>query len=395
MRTALLIVVTLLVACGERHREPGEEGHHEGSGEVAVRTAERPDDLLRIDPEMLRDLRITTSAVEARPGGEGVTALGEVGVDEERYAEVGSPLAARVGQLLAGVGDTVTAGQPLAILESVEVGRARGALLAARAHAELARQTLARKRGLALDRIVPTREVEEAAAANAAAEADLRVAEAALGALGVVPDEARVSAGDSARFQLRSPVAGVVIDRAAVRGQVAEPTRPLFRVADLSRLWLTVHAFERDAVRIVPGAAVRITLAALPGRSFTGTVVLVGRQVDPASRTVSVRVEMANESDVLRPGMSATAWLPLGEGPGTLLAVPSASLQRVRDGWCVFLPQGEAAFELRPVGRGRDLGGEVEIVDGLRAGEQVVVEGAFLLKAEAEKSRGEGEHHEH
>jgi cobalt-zinc-cadmium efflux system membrane fusion protein len=123
-------------------------------------------------------------------------------------------------------------------------------------------------------------------------------------------------------------------------------------------------------------------------------VVLVGRQVDGASRTIPIRLHVANEGGMLRPGMSATVWLPIGEG-GPLLSVPSAALQRLHDSWCVFVPLGEGRFEIRPVGRGRDLGGEVEIVSGLAAGETVVVEGAFLLKAEGEKAEGEGGHHDH
>ena len=75
--------------------------------------------------------------------------------------------------------------------------------------------------------------------------------------------------------------------------------------------------------------------------------------------------------------------------------MPAAALQRLDDRWCVFVPKDTGTFEVRTVGRGRDLGGEVEIVSGLQAGETVVVDGAFLLKAEAEKARGEGGHHDH
>ena len=391
--TMLALALLVFGACGGKHGQP-EHDHEEAATKPESRAADAHDNLLRIDPEMLRDLRITTSAVESRPGGDGVTALGEIGVNEEKYAEIGPPIAARITEVLAGIADTVSVGQPLATLESVELGKARGELVSARARAELARQTLARKRGLAADRIVPRRELQEAEATAAAAEADLRAAGAALRALGAGADDEN-SSSDTARFQLRSPLAGVVIERQAVRGQMAEPTRPLFRVADLSRLWLTVHAFERDAVRVSPGAQARVTLAALPGRWFVGTVTLVGRRVDPASRTVAVRVDLPNDEGLLRPGMSASGWLPLGEGAAMVVAVPAASLQRLRDGWAVFLPRGEGAFEARAVGRGRDLGGEVEVVEGLQPGETVVVEGAFLLKAEAEKARGEGEHHEH
>jgi cobalt-zinc-cadmium efflux system membrane fusion protein len=92
--------------------------------------------------------------------------------------------------------------------------------------------------------------------------------------------------------------------------------------------------------------------------------------------------------------MSATVWLPVGEG-APVIAVPAAALQRLDDKWCVFVPKAEGTFEVRAVGRGRDLGGEVEILSGLEAGATIVVDGAFLLKAEAEKARGGGGHHDH
>jgi membrane fusion protein, heavy metal efflux system len=109
-----------------------------------------------------------------------------------------------------------------------------------------------------------------------------------------------------------------------------------------------------------------------------------------------VRIELENPTRVLRPGMSASALVPIGDSQATVVAVPVEALQRSPDGWCVFLQkEEEGVFELRTVGRGRDLGAEVEVLSGLRAGERVVKDGAFLLKAEADKARGggEGEHH--
>jgi membrane fusion protein, heavy metal efflux system len=383
-----VVALMLLVACGSR-RDTGSEDRHETG--LETHAAESPDAFLRVAPEMLRDLRITTSAVEARPGGDGVTALGEVGVDEDRYAEVGAPIPARVVDVRAGIGDAVTVGEPLAALESAELGKATADRIGAEARVDVTRRALARKRGLV--GVVPRREVEEAEAAAIAADADLRAADAALRAFGAGTEER--PAVEAGRLILRSPVQGVVIDRAVMRGDMVDPARVLFRVADLSRLWLTVHAFERDAVRVATGAEARVSFAALPGRTFTGTVTLVGRRVDPGSRTLAVRVELENADGGLRPGMSASAWLPFSEGSALVVAVPAAAVQRVRDGWAVFLPHGEGTFEPRQVGRGRDLGGEVEILHGLAPGETVVVEGAFLLKAESEKARGEGEHHEH
>ena len=337
---------------------------------------------------MLRDLRITTAVVESRSGGEGTAVLGELHVDEDRYAEVSSAIAAQAVRLVAAPGDRVAAGQSLLELASLDVGKARGEHREAEARLALAAQALTRKRGLAEERIAPLREVQEAEADVRAAEAAFAAAAATLESLGVE------SAGRGGGFALRTPIAGVVLERSVVLGQVVEPGRVLFRVADLKTLWLVAHASERDAVRVQAGSSARVSLPALPGKTFTAKVALVGKQVDAASRTIPVRLQVKNEEGALRPGMSATVWLPVGEG-GTLLTVPAAAVQRLHESWCVFIPKGEGAFEVRPVARGRDLGGEVEVLSGVSPGETVVVEGAFLLKAEGEKAEGEGGHHDH
>jgi cobalt-zinc-cadmium efflux system membrane fusion protein len=184
-----------------------------------------------------------------------------------------------------------------------------------------------------------------------------------------------------------------VIERSAVVGQMLDPAVPAFRIGDLATLWLTVHAFERDAVRIGNGVAARVVFPALPGRDFRGTVTMVGRHVEPESRTVPVRIDVRNTSGILRPGMSATAALPVGASDDRILSVPVAAVQRVRSEWCVFLPKDDRTFEIRRIGRGRDLGTEVEVLSGLRPGERIVVDGAFLLKAQAE--RGEADHDAH
>lgn len=393
----VLVLLVMVLGCRGKDREPaapspaappaaedhgpGEEGHDaEGATEK----------LVRIDPEMLRDLRVTTAVAESRPGAEGTPVLGELRVNEDAYAEVGSPVPARVVRLLAAPGQVVRRGQILAELQSLELGKSRGEYGEALARVELARKALERKRSLAQERIAPQREVQEAEAELKTAEAGLQAARSALQALG-----APAAAGsDGSRFALRAPVSGTVIDRNIMRGQVTEPAQTLFKVGDLSVLWLTAHASERDAVRVRPGSQARVAIPALPGMSLTGRVAVVGSQVEVSSRTIPVRIELANRTGILRPGMSATVWLPVGEG-SPVIAVPVAALQRLDDKWSVFIPRTEGVFEVRAVGRGRDLGGEVEILSGLEAGETVVVEGAFLLKAEAEKARGEGEQHAH
>jgi len=388
MKRRIVIIAALVAALAFGCKKSEAEGeHHEEESHAAESHASGAENMLEIEATMLRDLRLTTAKVEQRPGGEGVSVVGEVQADQARYAEVGSPVTARITRLLVAPGETVRAGQVLAEAQSSELGRARADYDAAQARVTLAQSALARKRALA-DRIVPRREVQEAEADLAAAQADVRAAAATLNALGASAS----NNSNASRLALTAPIAGVVIDRNLALGQMIDPQHVAFRIGDLSNVWLVAHAFERDAVRVAVGAPARVTLAAFPGQTFTGRVTYVGRQVEASSRTIPVRAELANPQGLLRPGMSASAWLQVSSANDTVITVPVAALQRVRDQWVAFIPKSERTFEIRNVGRGRDLQGEVEVLTGLQPGETVVVDGAFLLKAEAEKGEGGGEH---
>jgi cobalt-zinc-cadmium efflux system membrane fusion protein len=348
---------------------------------------------LTVEESMLRDLRITVDQVEACSCGEQIALLGELTVDQRAYAEVGAPIPARVTRLLVNAGERVRRSQALAELTSPDLAKARAEYLSARARVTLADAALDRKRGLAAEKIVPLREVQEAESAAADARATLRSARAAIAAFGVEPPRDDADGATSPGFVLRSPVAGSVIERSAVVGQMLDPAVPAFRIGDLSALWLTAQAFERDAVRLEHGVTARLAFPALPGRDFPGIVRMVGRHVDRHSRTVPVQIDVANPTGILRPGMSGTAVLPVGAAGDPIPTVPTAAVQRVRNEWIVFVPGDERTFEIRRIGRGRDLAGEVEVLSGLRVGERVVVDGAFLLKAEAERSRAGHEAH--
>jgi membrane fusion protein, heavy metal efflux system len=385
---AIALLALGVTACGRETASPTVE-HEEERPRTAAPAGSGP--VLELDPAVLRDLRMTTAPVERRVASGEVDMLGEMGVDRDRYAEVAPPIDAQVVRLLVGANASVKAGDTLAELRSPELGRARAEVIAAEARVQLATHVLERKRALAAERIVPARELQEAESQMQEAQASLRAATASVRALGVtVADDA--GNDDVASFFLRAPIGGVVLERAAVTGQLAQSSEPMFRIADLRRIWLTVHAFERDAVQLAPRAPVRITIAAMPGREFNGQVAVVGTQVHAESRTFDVRIDLPNEDGLLRPGMSATAHVPIQSGNRDLIAVPAAAVQRVGEEWVVFLPRGEGRFEIRRIGRGRDFGMEVEVVSGLRPDDTVVVDGAFLLKAEAEKGVGGHDH---
>jgi cobalt-zinc-cadmium efflux system membrane fusion protein len=398
---ALLLPLAASTACGGREKEEAHEETGDHAGEEKGAEVQAEEGVLVVDAEVLRDLKLTTFPAELRPGGEGVTALGELKVNGDAYAEAGSPIPARIVRLIASPGQAVRRGQPLAELQSVELGQARAQRTGAAARAELARQTVERKRGLAADRIVSRGELQRAEAEAAEAAAELRAAEASVEALGVGRGSIGIGGGGGggglSGFTLLSPVSGTVLERTAVQGQSADPSQALFRIGDLSQLWLVVQAPERDVVRMRTGSSAEITLAALPGQKLRGTIAWIGREVDAHSRTVPVRIVIPNQDGRLKPGMFATAFIETGAQGEQVVAVPAIALQRMDDQWVVFLPRGlprgNGRFEVRPVERGRDLGDEVAILSGLKPGERVVDEGAFVLRAEAEKGEGGGEHH--
>lgn len=389
--TRAVVIALVLCACGDKKasdpdHQPAESVEHAGSD---VANGGKPHahgpDMIKIAPDMMRDLRVTTGKAQARAAVETVSALGDLRVNEDAYAEVASPVSARVTRVLVRPGDAVKAGQALVELSSPELVQARAELEAARSRLEIARKNAERKRALAADRLVPEREVIEAEAALTEADAAYNVAGSALRKFGPAAGEAGLA--------IRSPLVGTVIDRSVVQGQLADPSKTLFRIGDLSTLWLHAHVFERDAVRVQTGRTATATFAALPGKSTGAIIQWIGREVDASSRTIDIRLDVPNPDGVLRPGMSATVSIPLGDaGPNEVVTIPAAAVQRVGAGWAVFIPHGPGEFDIRPIGRGRDLAGEVEVLSGIAAGDEVVIDGAFLLKAEADKASGGAGH---
>jgi len=383
-----LAATLALSACGRR--ESGAEHRAVAATTPAAAHVEpHAESDLHVGPDTRRDLRITTAVVARASGVERMLEVpGEILADEDACADIGSPVHGRVTRVLARAGQQVSAGEALVEIRSPEIGRARAEHASAVARRTLARQSATRVTALVAERIAPARERQEAEAALAAAEADVEAAATMLRAVGV--DPASAAPGDAGALLLRTPIAGVVLDREATIGQSVDPARTLFRVADLSRVWLVAQVFERDAGRIRVGSTVRAAIPATPEATRTGRVTWTGKRVSPDSRTLPIRIDLPNADGALKPGMTATAFVPLANTSGLALTVPVGALQRLTDSWVAFLPRGDDQwhFEVRTVGRGRDLGEVVEILSGLAEGERVVVDGAFVLKAEADKARG-------
>lgn len=364
---------------GEEEQAPAESK----GAEVAEPKA-GPGSVVTLDPASLQLAAIELVAAAA-PGSTGLVANGTISFDANHVSLVAPRAEGRVTEVRADLGQAVRAGSVLAILESTEVGEARGALTRAAASLEVAKLGAEREQSLFEQRVSSQKEALEARAAYLSAQADYDAAQARVRALGAADG----SPGGGS-YPLVSPLGGTVVERNATPGQIAGPEAHLFTVADLRLLWIDVDVYEADADRVRNGALASVVTRSIPGKSFEGRVAYAGGIVDAETRTVKVRVEVDNHEARLRPGMYAEVRLETpadeasGSDTGSAVVIPELAVQDLEGQSVVFVPAGPPGeFAARAVTPGPRLaGGLLTITSGLAVGERFVARGAFQLKSE-------------
>jgi len=237
------------------------------------------------------------------------------------------------------------------------------------------------------------------------ARTDMRNSERALHILGLTNEQTVEIAKQGeevdeniSRSTLYSPIAGRIVDRHLTRGEQVTTGTPLYKIADLSDVWVMGRAYERDIRFLKPGQKATVRIDAFPEERFEGQVDYVASQLDTDSRTVQIRVVLENLKKRLRAGMFGTVIIHATTGADAAnrkgLLVPSAALQRMTDGFVVFRIVEPGEYQLVPVevrGKNREF---AEVTGELSVGDQVVVGDTFVLKSEAGKGEM-GEGHEH
>lgn len=348
------------------------------------------------------DKTIETEIVITAPLAGGISATGKILVPEDRTAVIGPVNQGRIVKLYAGQGSRVRKGQRLAELESADIDQAEADYLKALADSEnarrsaaaeirLAQQTYDRTKALYEKTVVPGKnlqsaehdlEVAKASAENniASTRATLTAARRHLLILGL--NDAAIDALSNkpalaATFALNSPIDGIVVERNATIGATVGTDANLFKIIDISRVWIDANVFEKDLPRVRNGQPVKVTVTAFPGTAFSGKVILINSVVDPDSRTVRVRTEVSNPDGRLKPDMFANVEI-ITDVNGTAVSVPQSAVLEDGGKTIVFVAEG-TGYKERQVQLGIKTGDRVEIIDGLKAGDKVVVKGNYLL----------------
>ncbi|SKA34854.1 membrane fusion protein, cobalt-zinc-cadmium efflux system [Enhydrobacter aerosaccus] len=337
---------------------------------------------LTLDADAARRAGLKVERIEPTEVGEMLEAFGTVGPNRNRFARVSAPVAGRLTTIAVDLGATVAAGALLAQLESPDLAEARTAHQQNKTELDLAQVNYERAQKLAVDASIAQKDVLRARADYERARAALAASDARLATLGVT---AAVPAGTSpALLAVTAPLAGTVVERTAVLGEYAQAYQPLFAVADLSTVWVEASLYERDLAGVAVGAAATVRLGAYPGRRFDGTVTYIGNILDKETRTAMARIEVANPDGLLKPGLFANVEIAR-PGRRAVLRVPEEAVLLLQGQMTVFVAEGEG-FVPRPVEIASRGGGWIVVRSGLEAGDRVVVDGAYALKARLLKS---------
>jgi cobalt-zinc-cadmium efflux system membrane fusion protein len=326
-------------------------------------------------------LKVETLAQQAF--ADAITVTATIRPNQDRIARVAPRVEGRIVQVTANLGAQVKAGQALAMLDSLAIGEAQSALLQAQSSQRVAQADFKRAESLVADEIIPQRDFLRAKAELEKASGELRSAQNRLRLLG---GSARSDGAANSTFALTSPLAGTVIQKKAIVGELGTPSDALFTVADLSKVWIEANLTEDTLSKVRVGSAATVTVTAYPGERFAGRVTYLASLLDKDSRTVPARIEVENKDGRLKPEMFATATIETNGAKREVLSVPDAAILLLQGQPTIFV-QEHGGYEPRAIEPGDKLSGRTVIKSGVAAGEKVVTAGAYALKARLLKSQ--------
>ena len=349
-----------LAGCGTAPpEEPEPEAHEEGPpGEV------------QLSPGAIEAAGIVVGRVE-RATLTGRTVIpAEIQLDPTRTAHVSPVVGGRIRQVDAALGDSVHAGDVLALMTSADAADLATAITDTRTRLALADAASARLEALGTAGVTSQRTLLEAQADRDRARAELA---------GLTRRRGVVGSRGAQEVAIVAPLDGRIVDLHAVAGETVEPSQVLFTVADTTHVWVIGRAPEMVIGELREGASAVFRADAYPAEPLAGTIGLLSPTLDEVTRTLDVRMELDDATGRLRAGLFGS--LAIGS-EGASLVVPESAVARVHGSDVVFVPSGAAgAFRIVPVRIGHRAGGLVEIAEGLSEGDAVVTAGSFTLKS--------------
>ena len=354
-----------------------------GTGSGIVPATAIPAEQSVVLPERLAS-SLRVEAAEEREFPIENEAVGSIDFNEDMTLQVFSPYQGRIIDLFAKIGDEVKKGQTLYTIDSPDLVQATSTLIATAGMLELTTRTLTRLRDLAKTKAVPQKDLEQAISDQQAAEGAYKAARDAVRIFGKT--EAQMDRMVTERhvdpvLVVPAPISGRITARNAAPGLFVQPggTPAPYAVADISTVWMLANVHESESPRFKVGQSVKARVLAYADRTFGGKITTLGPSVDPSTRRVFVRSEIADPEHLLRPGMFATFVIRVAD-PVRAIAVAADGVVREGDGTItVWVTSDRRRFTRRTIKTGMRRGALVQVLEGLQPGELVATEAALFL----------------
>ncbi len=358
------------------------------SAEKAVKAESDPTEIT-VDKELAEQLKIGEPQVHDVANSLQVAA--RIETDASRIARVGSPVSGRIIKLLVLEGQYVHRGEALATLHSTDLSDTQFAFIKAYSQQDLAQQATNRAEQLVKADVIGSAELERRRAELLQASTEASAIRTQLRGLGMT--DAAIHKLETTRqlnadYPIVSSISGTVLERKVTIGQIVQPAEVAFMVADLSNVWLVADVPEESAGRLHKGMHVVVNIPALPDEKVEGQLSYVSPVVDPATRTIPVRMDLANPRGIFKPAMLASmTFIDHSERRTT---IPSTAIVRESNNDYVFVELAPGKFKLREVTLGSEFNDDRVLESGLNPGEKIVLDGAFHLNNQRKQNAIKG-----
>ena len=365
----------------------------EGSSESPAASAS--EQRLTLTPEQMRNAQLKIEPVGEGPSTAAAGQLATGVVQANSYKE--TPVVSLVGGIVrtvnAELGQNVSRGQRVAVVFSNELAGVQSRYITAVASLDEHHRHHLRTARLVEIGAASRQELEMATTQYREAEsnvAELRQRLVLLGLPTARIDSLKDSSQISSEVTVPSPASGTVTGRSVNPGEVIEANKELLRVTDLSSVWVVGQVYEKDLATVHVSSGATITSDTYPGRVFRGRVTYVDPKIDRSTRTAQVRIELANPRQMFKIGMFVdVAFGARGVGDQVIAIVPKNAVQVINNQQVVFVATDKPnEFVMRPIRIGTESNAFYPVLEGLNAGDRVVTDGSFLLRAEWVKSHG-------